>query len=400
MRRDLRVLGIVAAGMCAFFDMYITMALLPELRQVFGAGVSQVSLTVTATTLAVAIAAPLAGSLADRYGRRRVLLISIALLGFATLLAATAPTLPWLIACRALQGLIIPGIFASAVAYVSEEWPAHQSGSVISLYIAGTVLGSFCGRFFAGLITAAWDWRTAFIVMGLINLAFLPLVASLLPSRSRGFTPSASVWSSLSGMGQHLRNAPLLATYAVGFLILFAQVATFTYINFHLSAAPWHLGTHALSYIFFVFLVGMLITPSAGNWARRWGSHRVAAVAMSVSCAGLLLTLLQPLTLIIIGLILSSCGVFVVQAMATNAVPRLALGGRSAAAGLYISCYYLGGSFGASLPGTYWAQLGWGGCVLLVIAAQVTAAVIAWNVWSPHRNADGMTPLTPVQAAL
>ncbi|MGH8506331.1 MAG: MFS transporter [Stenotrophobium sp.] len=399
MKRDLRVLGIVAAGMCAFFDMYITMALLPELRQVFGAGVSQVSLTVTATTLAVAIAAPLAGALADRHGRRRVLLIAIALLGFATLLAATAPNLPWLIACRALQGLIIPGIFASAVAYTAEEWSAHESGSVVSLYIAGTVLGSFCGRFFAGLITAAWDWRTAFMVMGLINLAFLPLVAWLLP-RSRGFTPSASVWSSLGGMGQHLRNLPLLATYAVGFLILFAQVATFTYINFHLSAAPWHLGTHALSYIFFVFLVGMLITPSTGGWARRWGAHRVAVVAMSVSCVGLLLTLLQPLPMIVAGLILSSCGVFVVQAMATNAVPRLALAGRSAAAGLYISCYYLGGSFGASLPGAYWAQLGWGGCVLLVISAQVAAAAIAWNVWAPQRNADGMAPLTPVQAAL
>jgi predicted MFS family arabinose efflux permease len=399
MKRDLRVLGIVAAGMCAFFDMYITMALLPELRQVFGAGVSQVSLTVTATTLAVAIAAPLAGALADRYGRRRVLLIAIALLGLATLLAATAPNLPWLIACRALQGLIIPGIFASAVAYTAEEWPAHESGSVVSLYIAGTVLGSFCGRFFAGLITAAWDWRTAFIAMGLINLAFLPLVAWLLP-RSRGFTPSASVRSSLSGMGQHLRNLPLLATYAVGFLILFAQVATFTYINFHLSAAPWHLDTHALSYIFFVFLVGMLITPSTGGWARRWGAHRVAAVAMTISCAGLLLTLLQPLTLIIAGLILSSCGVFVVQAIATNAVPRLALGGRSAAAGLYISCYYLGGSFGASLPGTYWIQLGWSGCVLLVILAQAAAAAIAWNIWAPQRNADGRAPLAPAQAAL
>ncbi|MGH8462115.1 MAG: MFS transporter [Stenotrophobium sp.] len=398
MKRDLRVAGVVAAGMCAFFDMYITMALLPELRQVFGTSVSAVSLTVTATTLAVAFAAPLAGSLADRFGRRRVLLTAIALLGLATLAAATAPTLSWLIAFRALQGLMIPGIFASTVAYIAEEWPMNKAGSVASLYIAGTVLGSLCGRVIAGLITAAWDWRAAFVVMGLINLAFLPLVARLLP-HGRESTQSSSMRTSLNGIGLHLRNAPLLATYAIGFLILFAQVATFTYINFHLSAAPWHLGTDALSYIFFVFLIGIVVTPSAGGWARRWGAHRVAATAMCISCIGLLLTLLQALSLIVFGLVLSSCGIFVVQALATAVVPRLALGGRSAAVGLYICCYYLGGSFGATLPGSYWTQLGWGGCVALVLLAQLAAAALAWNIWARSFGTDGMAPSTPVQAA-
>ncbi|MGH8456150.1 MAG: MFS transporter [Stenotrophobium sp.] len=395
MKLDRRSLGVVGAGMCAFFDMYVTMALLPELRRVFNASVTTVSLTVTATILAVAIAAPLACGLADRYGRRRVLLIAIGLLSLATLAAGAAPSLRWLIACRALQGLLIPGIFASAVAYIAEEWPADEAPSVASLYIAGSVLGSFCGRFFAGLITAAWGWREAFAALGLLNLAFLPLVAWLLP-QSRGFMRSRSLWSSLNGAGQHLRNLPLVATYAIGFLILFSQVATFTYINFHLSAAPYFLGTRALSYIFFVFLVGMLITPASGGWALRWGTHRVAAAAMSVSCAGLLLTLIPALPMVILGLILSSGGVFVVQALATAKVPRLADGARSAAVGLYISSYYLGGSFGATLPGAYWQQLGWTGCVILVLAAQVGAALLAWKVWSDRLDAD--TAALPPQA--
>ncbi len=119
----------VAAGMCAFFNMYITQALLPELRRTFDAGVAQVSLTVTATTLGVALAAPFAGSLADRFGRKRVLLVALSLLTLATFGSASAGSLGSLLLWRALQGVVIPGIFASAVAYIAEEWAPAEAAT-------------------------------------------------------------------------------------------------------------------------------------------------------------------------------------------------------------------------------------------------------------------------------
>jgi predicted MFS family arabinose efflux permease len=374
-------IAVVAAGMCAFFNMYITQALLPELRRSFGAGVAQVSLTVTATTLGVALAAPFAGSLADRYGRKRVLLGALALLVLATFGAAGAGSLNQLLAWRALQGLVIPGIFTSTVAYIAEEWAPAEAAAIASLYVAGTVLGSFCGRFISGLVTAEYGWRAAFLAMGGLNLAFLPLIAWLLP-RSRRFAPSTSLLASLSGVAAHLRNAPLLATYGVGFSLLFAQVGTFTWINFHLSAAPFHLDTHALSCIFFVFLVGMAVTPFSSRWALRWGARRVGLAALASSALGLLLTLVPWLPAILLGLVLSSGGVFIVQSQATAAVPRLALRARSAAVGLYLSCYYFGGSVGASLPASIWSWAGWDGCVALVLAVQAGAALLIQSTWS------------------
>jgi MFS family permease len=374
--------------MCAFFDMYITQALLPELRSAFGAGAAEVSLTVTATTLGVALAAPFAGSLADRYGRKRVLLAALALLTLATFGAASAGSLGQLLLWRALQGLFIPGVFTSTVAYIAEEWAPAEAAAMASLYVAGTVLGSFCGRFIAGLVTAEHGWRAAFATMGSLNLAFLPLIAWLLP-RSRRFVPSASLLDSLSGVAAHLRNAPLLATYGIGFTLLFAQVGTFTWINFYLSAEPFRLGTHALSCIFFVFLAGMAVTPFSGRWTLRWGARRVGLAALAASAGGLVLTLEPWLPAILLGLVLSSGGIFIVQSLATAAVPRLALGARSAAVGLYLSCYYCGGSVGASLPAALWSWAGWHGCVLLVLAVQAGAAVLIQSTWSGRipRNA-------------
>lgn len=373
-------LAVIAAGMCAFFNMYVTQALLPSLRPVFHASIAELSLTITVTTLAVALTAPFVGSLSDRYGRKRVLLFSLAGLSLTTLLAATAPNLIWLLFWRLLEGVFIPGVFTATVAYIGEEWPAAESPAVTALYVSGTVFGSFCGRFLAGIVTAHYDWQIAFLTLGTINLLFLPLIGWALPA-SRGFRAAKSLRSSLSGLGSHLRNRKLLATYAIGFGILFSQVATFTYVNFHLAAPPFSLDLHQLSYIFCVFLIGMLVTPMAARLTGRLGQRRLFALAMILGSGGLLLTLRPSLIDIIIGLTLSSGGIFIAQSMATSLVPAYAQRARSSAVGLYVMCYYLGGSVGSVMPSAIWHQAGWSGCVALVILVQLIIAVIGWRSW-------------------
>lgn len=375
--------AVMATGACAFLEMYVTQALLPELRRVFDASIGAVSLTVTVTTLAVALVAPFAGGLADRHGRKPVLLAAIALLAVATAGSASAGSLDALLVWRALQGAVIPGIFASAVAYIAEEWPPAEAGGVASLYIAGAIFGGFCGRFIAGLITAAAGWRVAFLVLGALNLAVLGIVTAWLP-RSRAFSRARSWLDSLAGIGGHLRNPPLRATYAIGFALLFSLVGSFTYIDFYLSAAPFELGTHELSFIFFVYLVGMAVTPMSGTWALRYGVREVGLAALAVSGAGLLLTLIPRLPVVIAGLALGSLGVFITQSLATATVPRLASAARSSAVGLYLTCYYLGGSAGASLPAALWPLGGWPSCVALILAVQSGAAFLVSRFWPEH----------------
>ena len=381
-------LAVFAAGMCAFFDMYVTQALLPQLRNEFHVGVAAVSLTVTVTTLAVAVAAPFAGGLSDRYGRKRVLVCAIALLTLSTFGAATAHSLRELLAWRALQGVFIPGLFASTVTYIAEEWGPRDSPTVASLYVGGTVFGSFCGRFLAGLVTAATNWRTAFLVLGVLSLCFLPLVAYLLPA-SRGFKPAASLRSSLNGAGRHLRNWRMLATYGVGFALLFSQVGTFTYLNFHLSAPPLNFSTHQLSFIFFVFLVGAVVTPFSGAWSVRRGARAVGLGALATSSFGLLLTLVPWLPLMILGLILTSGGIFIVQSMSNATVPRLARGASSTAVGLYVTSYYLGGSAGATLPAAVWSAAAWPGCVGMVLLVQAGAMLLIRRAWNGRERRAG-----------
>src|SRR5438876_2005987 len=118
------------AGFAAFLDLYATQPLLPMLARTFHASNFAVSLTVTAPTIAVALAAPVVGRLADRLGLRTVIVGSAFALAAATLLAATAADLRQLIAWRFVQGLVTPGLFASTIAYIHEEWPRSRVGQV------------------------------------------------------------------------------------------------------------------------------------------------------------------------------------------------------------------------------------------------------------------------------
>ena len=115
------LIPVVLAGFAAFLSLYATQPLLPLFQEVFGASHFHVSLTVTATTTAVALAAPFVGRLADVWGKRRVMVAAAFTLAATTMLAATAFTLNQVIAWRFLQGLVTPGVFAVTVAYIHDR---------------------------------------------------------------------------------------------------------------------------------------------------------------------------------------------------------------------------------------------------------------------------------------
>jgi predicted MFS family arabinose efflux permease len=384
-RVDLRIVGVTLAGFCTFLDLYTTQSLLPLFRQTFHASEVAVSLTVSATTLSVACCAPIIGIIADRLGRKRVILASIFGLVLPTFFAATSTSLNQLIFWRLMQGLFLPGIFSVSMAYINEEFAGGGAGKAMSAYITGNVFGGFMGRFLSGLIAAHFGWKLAFVVIGLVNLAGGVLVWKSLPY-SKNFTPSSDWKASIDAFVSHLRNRKLLATYAVGFNVLFAQVATFTYVSFYLAGAPFHLGTAALGSLFLVYLLGIVITPLGGRIIDRYG-HRILLIAgVALSCLGILLALGTVLWQEVIALAISATGVFLSQVAGSSHVGAATDKARSAASGLYVMSYYLGGSFGAIIPGFFWSKGGWPACVALIVLVQLITVAMALVYWPKPRK--------------
>lgn len=372
-----RKAAVALAGFCAFLDLYAPQPMLPELARLFRTSAAATSLLVSVSTLAVALAAPLIGVLADRWGRKQVIVPATLLLSIPTLLAAFAGSFGQLLFWRFLQGVLTPGIFAVTVAYINEEWK-QGVGAAMAAYVTGTVLGGFTGRMSAALISMYWSWRWAFALLAALNLAGALAIRAWLPEGKR-FLQSRR--GSTSQIVSHLRNPLLLATYAAGFGVLFTMTALFTYVNFYLAAPPFRLNTGQLGMIFGVYLIGAALTPAAGDWIDRLGHRKAIAIAACIGLAGSGLTLAPSLAGVMAGLTLGCTGVFIAQSSANSYLGTAAQEGKGAAVGLYVMFYYAGGSVGAFAPGLVWERFGWTGCVAWIALVQAAVLRLTWRYW-------------------
>lgn len=372
--------ALFVVGVGAFANLYATQPLLPRFRESFRASELVVSLTVSASVLAVALTSPWIGSFSDRIGRKRVIVAGLLGLAVTTGLSASAAGLGQLVAWRFLQGCFVPAVVVVTIAYIAEESRPQYAGATMATYMTGTIIGGFGGRFTAGLIAARWDWHAAFAVLGAATLAGALATWWLLP-RATKFVPQRNAAGPLGSIRTHLKNRELLATYAVGFEILSCLVAAFTYGGFYLADKPFLLGPAALASVFTVYLLGAAITPLAGHFVDRIGHRRTLMAAVGLSAAGMALTLVPSVAFVVLGLALEASGTFVCQSTASSHVGTAARSFRSAAAGLYISSYYLGGFAGSVLPGLIWQRAGWPGCVAIIFCVQLLTVLIVRKFW-------------------
>ncbi len=378
-------LAVVAAGFATFINMYCTQSILPVLATAFHVSQAQTGLSVTAPLLATAMVAPIVGAISDRFGRKRLILGAAILLVIPTFLAATASDFTMFVLWRFVQGLMLPFIFTVTIAYIGDETEGGMTARLAGIYMAGTITGGFSGRMITGVATQFLGWRGALMSVALVTFLSAMVVAVFMRPEQR-FKAQYGIARALKSFPIHLSNPKLLATYAVGFGVLFSLVAAFTFINFRLAAAPYFLGPAALGGIFVVYLGGVVMSPLAGRLANRFGRRRVMAVAVPSIMLGLLITMAGPLPVIIAGLLLFSSAVFVQQTVGTAFVSQAAREAKSTAVGLYVTCYYIGGSAGGIVPGGIWHVYGWPGCVALICAMQAVALVVALRFWTPITN--------------
>lgn len=377
---DTRRLAVALAGGAAFLNLYSPQAVLPMLSAEFGARPADISAIMTASTLAVALTAPFTGAIADVLGRKRVITAAMIALVIPTVMVAFSSNLDMIIFWRFVQGLLLPPIFAVTMAYIGGEWPADEAVGMTGIYVSGSALGGFLGRFLTGVLAEPVGWRGAFLADAALTCICALGVILMLP-RERSFVRATNLRTSLGQMIGHLAQPKLLATFAVGFGVLFNFMAIFTFVNFVLAAPPFDLSAAALGAIFVVYLIGLVTTPTTGHWVARFGRRHFVIGVLAAWATGIALTLAPSLPVIIAGLtIAATCGFFV-QASSQSFVATSAKTGISSAIGLYVTAFYTGGSAGAFFPGLAWEYGGWNAVVAVVLAMLAFMALVVALFW-------------------
>ncbi len=376
-----RAAGVFVAGFMTFVNLYTPQAFLPVMADDLGSSATRIGLSITVTLLAVALMAPVAGAISDRFGRKRLIVGACAAVIVPTLLVATSAGLESLLIWRFLQGMLLPFIFTVTVAYVADECSGTEAIKVSGLYASGTIFGGFSGRFIGGLVADMAGWRAVFLVLAALTACGALFVAWAMPREQRFRAVVGGLGATLQAYGEHLRNRRLLATCGIGFGMLFSTVACFTFVNFHLADPPFSLSPTHLGSVFAVYLLGMVTAPLATRVAVSIGRWRALVLALLCAACGLLLTLSSTLAVVIAGLALVTGGLFVVQALSLGFIGATVTRARSSAVGLYVTVFYIGGSVGGVAPGWLWHHAGWPGVVGLILAVLAVMGVVGSLSW-------------------
>ena len=365
-------------GLAAFLtlvDLFATQAILPALAKVYGVSPAAMGLAVNASTLGMAIGALAVAFFSRRIDRRLGTVAALALLAVPTALLAAAPDLGTFAALRIAQGLCMAIAFALTLSYLAEQCSAADSASAFAAYIAGNVASNLVGRFAAAALVDHLGIAANFLGFATLNLSGALLVWFWLGRAARA-PMAAAGRSPLSFWAEHLRNGALRASFAIGFLILFAFIGTFTYVNFVLVRPPLGLSMMEIGFVYFVFLPSVLATPLAGRAVARFGTRPAFWSALAVSACGLPLLVTASVPAVLAGLAMVGAGTFFAQATATGFVGRAGSADRGSANGLYLAFYFGGGLAGTAVLGVIFQVYGWTACVAGIGAALGLAALL------------------------
>ncbi len=373
-------LAMLFAGFSTFSLLYSVQPLLPSFAAQFGLSAEAASLAVSLATGPLAIGILFAGMLSDRLGRRPLMIAAMFAGSALTLAAALVPGWSGLLVLRFLTGVALAGVPAVAMAYVAEEVDAASVGSAMGLYIAGSAIGGMGGRLVASLVADIGGWRWAMAAVGIAGLAMAEAFRRLAPP-SRHFVASAArPGTMLRGAAALFADPAMRLLYAESFLLMGVFVTIYNYAGFRLMAPPYALSQAAVGAVFLLYVLGSASSAWFGTLAGRLGRRRVFWVPVVLTMAGVALTAMRPLALVIAGVGVVTIGFFGAHSIASAWVGRRARGARGQAAAFYLFFYYMGSSVLGSAGGFAWTQAGWPGvttfCLLLAAAALAIAAVL------------------------
>ncbi|WP_084442245.1 MFS transporter [Termitidicoccus mucosus] len=386
------LLALFAAGFATFALLYCVQPLMPVFAKDFGLGAAASSLVLSASTITLACGLVFTGPLSDAIGRKPVMLTALFGAAFSMLATALMPTWHGVIATRVLTGLFLSGLVAVAMTYLSEEIQPKVLGLAMGLYIAGNAIGGMSGRLLTGVIVDFVSWRVALGIMGVLaTLAALAFHKLAPPSRHFCATP-LNVRALAANFRLHLADAALPWLFAEGFLLMGGFVTFFNYITYRLLGAPYNLSQALVGFVSAVYLTGIYSSTRVGALADKLGRRRVFRAVIAAMLAGVLITLAEPLWLVLAGMLVFTFGFFGAHSVASSWIGRRALRARGQASSLYLILYYTGSSVAGTGGGFFWHHAGWAGVGLFIAGLLAVALLIALRLAK-------VPPLAPPAAA-
>lgn len=334
------VLGLLAAVGPFAIDMYLPA--LPQVAEDLGTSESDVALTLAVYLLTFGLAQMLYGPMSDATGRKRPMAIGIVIFAVAAVAAALAPSIGWLIAARAVQGLGAAALMVVPRAVIRDVATGPAATRIMATVMIVLSVSPMLAPLAGSLVLAWGDWRDIFVVLAAISLLSLALILFVLPetlpSTSHQPVRLTLIWTGIQYLLRDPRFVGLTMIGAFGTASLFVFISTASFVYTRLYGLS-HIG---FSLAFAANAIGFFASSRfAGRLSESLGMERVISPAVSgFAITALILTVVvwmgfEALSVMITGLFLvfACLGLVVPTAMVMSLDPHPGIAGLASSIG-------------------------------------------------------------------
>jgi MFS transporter, YNFM family, putative membrane transport protein len=383
-------LALFAGAFSTYANLYMTQPILPALTKQFGVSPAVASLSLSLTTLTLAIAMLITGSLSEAWGRKPIMTFSMLTVGVLSLAIGFAPNFESLLVLRVIQGIVFAGLPAIAMAYLSEEMDPKSLGVAMGLYISGNSIGGLAGRVIMGSMTDLFNWHISMMTIGVVSILLAIAFTVLLPKSQHFEKKKLALKPLFQSMMAHLKDPALIMLFGLGFLLMGSFVTLYNYVGFELVAPPYNLSQTLVGFIFLLYLVGTFSSTYMGKLADAHGRFRIVLIAFMLMMIGACFTLHGALIIKILGIALFTFGFFGGHSIASGWVGARATHDKAQASSLYLFFYYVGSSVGGTIGGLFFTSFGWIGVVAMIIGFLALGIVLTYTLH--HYTKNSATP--------
>jgi YNFM family putative membrane transporter len=361
------------ATVISFSTLYIPQPMLPLLAESFGVSAGEAGLLMTVAMLPLAIAPSVYGYFLQAIPAKLMLTVALVLLMFDQVCFYFADEFWHLIVLRLLQGLLLPAIFTALMTYCASMVPAQLVRRAMGFYIGATILGGFSGRLMGGVFASSFDWRSAFVVMGLMQLIPLLLLTRVESDADINFArlDPKSISRVLFNRNFRFMFLSLASVFFVFSGIL--NIVPFHLQNIDATATPF-----IISLLYLGYLVGAPVSFFSDSISKLLNDERKGLwLGLLIHGFGLVMLLFVAFKGLVLMMFFLAAGFFLIHALLSGLTNHLAQEHKGVVNGLYVSIYYFSGALGSWLPGYLFEGLGWNG---MIIVFMLILGFCAWSI--------------------
>lgn len=275
-------------GMAVMCSLYSAIPLMPIMGKELHLSEGATTLIGVVFSVSYSVSCMFYGIIADKFGKKKVILIGLAMLTLTTFAIGFIHHFVLLLIVRALQGIATASFSPVSLTYVTEVFPVHKRLTAISFISTSFMLSGVIGQNLSDIIVAHTSWRIVYFVLTVVYLVLIACIYYAIP-KSPYHIPDTKFSVFFKNMKHILDNKGIVLCFFVSLTILTSLVSMYTLLNEYLTSEAIHADLTTISTVKLFGLIGMLLALFSGRLSDLVGVKRMIIISLITAGSSLIL---------------------------------------------------------------------------------------------------------------